>query len=274
MSYLKELLPALAADPVGRLFYEVKSNLRFDQLELMKRAGLVEMQPGIESLSDAALKRMRKGVTALQNVQLLRDCKQLDMNLRWNLLYGFPGEDERDYEAQFELIPLLSHLQPPVGAGRVELDRFSPMFEAVAELAYYHDGRFPQREAFGSLRKQVRDAVSRWHQEHSVAFLAVIQRGESQVLVDTRPRSSQRFYTLGPVEVAVLEHSRRVAERESLLRRLGAMHGEPAVEEAVMRLRQLGVLACTGERVVSLVEGAVGFARLEHANNERHRRFG
>ena len=35
---------------------------------------------------------MRKGVTAIQNVQLLKWCFEYDVEPSWNILYGFPGE--------------------------------------------------------------------------------------------------------------------------------------------------------------------------------------
>ena len=44
------------------------------------------IQPGIESLSDHVLKLMRKGTTALQNIQLLKWCREYGVQPEWNLL--------------------------------------------------------------------------------------------------------------------------------------------------------------------------------------------
>ncbi|HET9212198.1 MAG TPA: RiPP maturation radical SAM C-methyltransferase, partial [Thermoanaerobaculia bacterium] len=71
MGYFQSLLPALAADGGGeqrRIFYEVKANLRRSQIEALRRAGIVWLQPGIESLHSAVLELMNKGVQAWQNV--------------------------------------------------------------------------------------------------------------------------------------------------------------------------------------------------------------
>ena len=38
---------------------------------------------------------MRKGVTALQNLRLLKWCAEIGITPAWNLLYGFPGEPAR-----------------------------------------------------------------------------------------------------------------------------------------------------------------------------------
>jgi hypothetical protein len=71
---------------------------------------------------------MNKGVRAAQNVNLLRWARYYGIGVAWNILWGFPGETAADYAAQAAAIPALYHLQPPAGADRVWLERFSPMF--------------------------------------------------------------------------------------------------------------------------------------------------
>ena len=130
MSYFATLLPALvAARGDMRLFYEVKANLRKDHVRLLRDAGVRDIQPGIESLADGVLRLMRKGVSALQNIQLLKWCVELGVRPVWNVLWGLPGEDPDDYERMAALVPLLTHLPPPSNAGPVRIDRFSPLFE-------------------------------------------------------------------------------------------------------------------------------------------------
>ena len=65
MRYFKSFLPNLAEHGLDLdLFYEVKANLRKDQLHILRNAGVRRIQPGIESLSDDVLKRMGKGTRA------------------------------------------------------------------------------------------------------------------------------------------------------------------------------------------------------------------
>ncbi len=127
--YLQSLLPRLVQD-AGDLefFYEVKSNLTRAQLRQLRAAGVTQIQPGIESLSTHVLSLMRKGVTAIQNVNTLRWSRYHGIGVGWNLLYGFPGETEQDYLEQQRVLPFLMHLQPPGGAGRIWMERFSPLF--------------------------------------------------------------------------------------------------------------------------------------------------
>jgi hypothetical protein len=84
------------------------------------------MQPGLESLSHNQLRVMDKGVTPMQNIICLKWSSYYHVAVSWNLLLGFPGETNEDYRRQIDLIPSLFHLQPPEGAGKFWLERFSP----------------------------------------------------------------------------------------------------------------------------------------------------
>jgi len=127
LRYIDTLFPRLAESGLDLdLFYEVKANLRYDQLVKLRRAGVKQIQPGLESLSNQVLRLMDKGCTGLQNIQLLRWCQELGIEPAWNLLAGFPGEPPAEYEKMAGMVPLLTHLTPPCSCAQVRLDRFSP----------------------------------------------------------------------------------------------------------------------------------------------------
>ncbi|MGJ8618344.1 MAG: RiPP maturation radical SAM C-methyltransferase [Sulfitobacter sp.] len=127
MAYFSDLIPALAERTNGpAIFYETKANLSRDQVRLLAKAKVTTIQPGIESLSNRLLKLMRKGTSGLRNVQLLKWCRELGVRVEWNILYGFPGETDADYEEMLALMSHLTHLQAPSGSGPVRFDRFSP----------------------------------------------------------------------------------------------------------------------------------------------------
>ncbi|UOZ05330.1 RiPP maturation radical SAM C-methyltransferase [Amycolatopsis sp. WQ 127309] len=137
-SYLKELFPAMTEGARDyEIFYEVKANLTRAQLKVLAAAGVTRLQPGLESLSSEVLRLMDKGVRAAQNVNLLRWAGYYGIAVGWNILWGFPGETAEAYAAQAAVVPDLLHLQPPAGADRVWLERFSPLFTQPA--------RFPLR---------------------------------------------------------------------------------------------------------------------------------
>jgi ribosomal peptide maturation radical SAM protein 1 len=137
MAYFKDFLPMLAERNLGvELFYETKSNLKKEQIRMLRKAGVSKIQPGVESLSDSVLKLMRKGVTGMQNIQLLKWCKELGVYPLWNIIFGFPGEDPTEYSRCAGIAPLLSHLPAPVGFSDLRLDRFSPNFFDAEKLGF------------------------------------------------------------------------------------------------------------------------------------------
>jgi hypothetical protein len=96
------------------------------QVALLRAAGITRIQPGIESVSTRLLKLMNKGVTAIQNLQLLKWCFEFGIFPAWNVLFGFPGETPEDYAGFPQIFRAISHLCPPVGTSPVIFERFSP----------------------------------------------------------------------------------------------------------------------------------------------------
>jgi hypothetical protein len=103
--------------------------LKKDQVRLLSHAGIGHIQPGIESLNTDVLKLMRKGVTALQNIQFLKWCDQYGVKVDWNLIYGFPGENAETYRQMLRILQALTHFPVPTSVGSIRMDRFSPNFE-------------------------------------------------------------------------------------------------------------------------------------------------
>ena len=111
-AYFDDLLPRLRdAGYDLRIFCETKANLRREEVRLLHDAGFTAIQAGVESMSTPVLKLMRKGVTALQNLRLLKWCAEYDVRLYWNVLYGIPGEPTEAYEVMAELVPSRAHLE-------------------------------------------------------------------------------------------------------------------------------------------------------------------
>jgi ribosomal peptide maturation radical SAM protein 1 len=212
LGHIRDLLPQLRAARCDlEIFYETKANLKKDQLRTFHSSGVHAIQPGIESLSTPILRLMRKGVTALQNIRLLKWCAEIGINPAWNILYGFPGEPPDEYARMAELIPSLVHFTPP-NFMPVQMERFSPYFdwpnefgieltgplpqykflysvssEALSNLAYdfehrYLDGRDPQTYV-----TSLRDAVDRWRQlsKDNPGYLCY-RRGPDFLIVEDR----------------------------------------------------------------------------------------
>jgi ribosomal peptide maturation radical SAM protein 1 len=220
--YLTELLPELArSDSKLSLFYEIKANLRREQLAALKQAGIDRLQPGIESLSTSVLQLMRKGCTALQNIQTLKWASELQIQIFWNFLMGFPGEDPQEYESIVKMIPAILHLTPPIVIGFVRLDRFSPYFTApdhlgmvrvrpappysdiypfpessLRRLAYFFEYEYADGRNPGQYTERAASMMRFWQQNHCAYSFGSIVDGDSLILRDRRPESTERSVRL------------------------------------------------------------------------------
>lgn len=251
--YFRDLLPMLKAQNPGvSLFYEVKSNLKRHQVELLRDAGVLALQPGIESLSSHVLKLMRKGVTAIQNVQLLRLCKEYGIEIAWNLLYGFPGETTEDYETTAGVIPAITHLKPPGMAAPIRLDRFSPNYddadrfgfteirpfsmyasvyplsgESIAKLAYffeyaYGDGHDPARDAAPLLER-----VQAWRERAGGDLIKRYGSDPELLVEDTRTPGESRSYAFNGLQREIYDLCDEIQGRASIEAFTAARDADP-----------------------------------------------
>ena len=273
--YIGTLFPELIRRDAGLdLFYEIKANLRYDQLQTMRAGGVRAVQPGIESFSNRVLQIMRKGCTGLQNIQLLRWCDELDISPAWNLLYGFPEEPAAEYERMAELVPLLTHLPPPGFCARFRMDRFSPLYSQAAELglenvrameaysyvyplpesvlrnlAYffefdYRDGRRPIDYA--------RSLVQRVEEWTALAAtkpprLDAYESENMLVIVDTRPCATRRQHIFTGLAARVYHECDSAVKAPSLARRMLAPEAD--VRHAIDRF--------LGEQLMVEMDGQV-----------------
>jgi len=254
MRYFRSLLPRLAEEEQGiSLFYEVKANLSCPQVALLAAAGVDIIQPGIESFSDHVLKLMGKGTTALQNVQLLKWCREHAVRPEWNLLYGFPGERPEDYEETDELLAAIDFLDPPSGYGPVRLDRFSPYHadpegagminvramavyrylypfapDVLDRLAYYFDYEYADGRDPLAYAGPVVDRVRRWMRNGPRGDVwRTALEGDELVAVDARADRHPRAVRLESWRAAAYD----ACDRVRTLRGLGRLPQLSAVPD-------------------------------------------
>lgn len=209
--HFDNLMPQLAGRNLNvRLFFEVRPTLKKRQVKALSQAGVTDIQAGLESLSSHSLKLMRKGTSALRNIQLLKWSKQYGLAASWNIIFGFPGEVADDYAQCLALAKVLSHLSPPVGYGPFRMDRFSYNFEHAAELglinlrpchAYHYLYPFDEATLFdlscyfdyehrqpidnGGLLSALTTQVYNWRSRQDQLYSS--NEGDRIVIHDTRP---------------------------------------------------------------------------------------
>ena len=293
MDYFGTVLPALARSPWNlKLFFETKANLRLDQVRQLHEAGVTNIQPGIESLSTPILELMRKGVTAWQNIRLLKWCAAYRIDVSWNIIFGFPREPEDEYPRMAETMAALGHLSPPQRS-QLRIDRFSPYFETpeafglrvttplpfyrhvydldpatLFDLAYHFraehvDGRDPR-----SYVAPLVEAIDRWQAQGVSGYRSLrYRRGPGFIIVDDRrPGLRAQRYEFDAVEAELYLACDAGETVSSLLaQRPDADLTEGDVRDFLDDLVASGLVYREGDRYLSLAipDDPVELRRLE-----------
>jgi hypothetical protein len=97
LDVLFEKIAALKKDL--RLFAEIRATTSLTDLSAMAAAGMQEVQVGIEALSTSLLKKIRKGTSAIQNLEIMKNCESPGLpRLNSNIILEFPASDQMDVE--------------------------------------------------------------------------------------------------------------------------------------------------------------------------------
>ncbi len=99
-----------------RMFSEIRADTPLKSLILMGKAGMKEVQVGIEALSSRLLKKMKKGTSAIQNIEIMKNCEADGMpKLVGNMILQFPGSDEKDVEETMRNLDFVFPFSPLKG---------------------------------------------------------------------------------------------------------------------------------------------------------------
>jgi ribosomal peptide maturation radical SAM protein 1 len=283
-NYLTEVFPNIRAPQDSVIFYEVKASLSESDLAILSRAGVKHLQPGIESLANSTLKLMKKGTTSFQNLSFLHNCIKHGIRPSWNLLVGFPGEQEEVYRRYLHDLPMFAHLFPPEGVFSVRFDRFSPYFDhakeygldlhpmdyytltypfakqALFNLAYYFLDHNFQASYFvtmiswiGKLREKIEAWKKVW-QADSGKFqpkLFFENQGRSTTIQDTRSGQLVK-HDVGFIGKTILDCAALPRTAEGIAQHLASIP-DLDVEIEIRRLQSLGLLFQEGDKYMNLV---------------------
>jgi ribosomal peptide maturation radical SAM protein 1 len=145
-----------------RFFAEIRVSQRGKSLQTLRRGGLVAVQAGIESLSQALLKRMNKGARVIENLALMKEAVALGIVLDGNLITGFPQSTSEDVE---ETLANLDFVLPftPLSTASFFLGHGSPVaanpedygIRAISQHA--NNRKFFPKDVLASLELMIKD---------------------------------------------------------------------------------------------------------------------
>ena len=283
-SYLQDVLPFIDTPQTSIIFYEVKADLSEQDVQVLAKARVKLIQPGIESLATSTLKLMKKGTSAFQNIMLLKNCAIYDVQPSWNLLIGFPGEGEEVYKKYLTDLDLLVHLPPPAGVFPVRFDRFSPYFvkadeyglklrpldyyaltypfdkQSLSNLAYYFgDINFGAAYVVTMAKwiNKLKEKVSLWVARHSSKRESVpprlhfAEKDGKTIVYDSRSGKAieQEVCEAGVRILEALEKPKRLSDLAKAYDDLPDVDFERAFES----LRQKGLVFQEGDKYINLV---------------------
>lgn len=212
-----------------KMFYEFHPKLKYEALKILKESGFSSCQVGIESLSSNPLNILNKGTTVENNIRFLRDCKELNINVIWNLLARIPGDKEKDYINMIELIPHIVHLKAPREIRPLSILRSTPLFENhkyynienlkplklyeyifpedanIFNLAQCFSGDYLSALDDKKLQERISNDIKNWQLRNSSSSeLTLYKTKNSYFIKDTR-YNEEKKYKLSPSHIKLLK---------------------------------------------------------------------
>ena len=273
-----------------QIFAEVRVNLKKEQLRKMKEAGVIWIQPGIESLNDNFLDCMSKGSTMLQNIQIMKWARQYGISIVWTIMHSFPFEKEKWYGEQGDILPLLVHLQPPRGMTQLRFDRFSDYYQnqskyglelnaleifsyiypydrkTMNSLVYFFEDKKERKAVnspflhrlFGKPKKDL-SRVGKMVDEWMKSFysdnpsMLMYEAGEDKILIhDSRPAAFKNSFALNKLEGEIFLFSDEAKSIDEINSAFGSTYKITDVENAVRSLVEKKIVLKHDNKLLTL----------------------
>lgn len=127
---IREIMPKWAAirPPWFKLFVEIKASITREEMKMLKDAGVVLVQVGIETLHPDGAKLLGKPHRLYHAVSCLKWLKHYGIKVLWNYLMHIPGEHPDWYPEQLRICENVCHLPAPHKPSAVIVTAFSKYF--------------------------------------------------------------------------------------------------------------------------------------------------
>ena len=94
------------------IFTELRANTPSSLLRKMKQAGVDRVQVGIEALSSRLLSKMNKGVRAIDNLNMMKQCEAAGIVNMSNMMLHFPSSDSDDIQETLRTLDFVRWYHP------------------------------------------------------------------------------------------------------------------------------------------------------------------
>ena len=174
-------------------------------LQLMKRAGCVFINYGIEAMDDQVLKKMKKGLTVKQIVKGVEETLDAEISPGLNIIFGNLGDNRQTLNKGVEFL-----LKYDDGA---QMRTIRPVTPYPGSALYYHaieTGLLKDVEEFYESKHLNSDLVS-------VNFTELTDEEFHQALLDANSRLISNYYSR-KLELTLEEARRLYLDRDSTFR--------------------------------------------------------
>ncbi len=275
---LFEILAALEeSDQTIRFSIATKADITKEALRRIKKGGGQEVFVGVENFTNRVLLGlMHKGIDAITNIRVIRYCYELDLNLRYYIILGMPGETEGDVQEMAARMEHLHHLPPPTSVFRLQLLNHSILeshqdeyglrnqrppdfakdifaFDDPEELMNlvpfyafdYADGQDVERKY-----RIFKKAASRWLKHYQRSILVFVADDVLLRILDTRPVAAEKEHRFTGLAKDIYLACRGLATERALLE---AFAGEAGRVRGILDdLVEKRLVATDGVRYLSL----------------------
>jgi len=118
------VLPRKASKEIFNTLAGLKKDLQmFAEIRATTTRPELNLMIGIEALSTSLLAKLHKGTTAIQNLEIMRDCEALGLDNHSNLILHFPGSDDQDVAETLRSLDFAAPYRPLKTVGRLAKPR-------------------------------------------------------------------------------------------------------------------------------------------------------
>lgn len=95
------------------LHAEVSGHLKYSDFVNMRAAGMRDIQIGIEAFSGSLLRKYKKGVSVMRNIEMLKWCCELGISVFYNIITGFPTTTKEEVNETLKNMQYAQYYQFP-----------------------------------------------------------------------------------------------------------------------------------------------------------------